>query len=110
MSCINKRIPLKRRRANGREPSNYPTDGVGIPMRITRLFPMKLKDVTVESLSEKQTMKSDVVCIQEMMTLFDCFEKHDFERGPCQSSILALENCYSGFRSQKRAFAASRKT
>lgn len=102
MSCINKRLHLKRIRANGREPSNYPTDGVGVPLRITRLFPMKLKDVTIDSLKKDKGIKGDVVCIQEMMNLFNCFEKHDFERGPCLPSINALDNCYSSFTSKKK--------
>lgn len=89
-----------RPRANGRKPSNYPLDGCGIPMRITRLFPLKLKDVTVETL-EASRREDDVVCLTEMMSLFDCFEKHEFNRTPCQQHVLALEHCYKNFRSER---------
>lgn len=89
-----------RPRKNGRRPSNYPLDGCGIPLRITRLFPMKLKDVSIESLVEEKNT-SDVVCLTEMMSLFDCFEKHEFNRSLCQKHVMALEHCYSSFRSER---------
>lgn len=94
MSFLNKRIQFIKLRKNGRRPSNYPIDGAGIPMRITRLFPMKLKEVTIESLEDKKR-ESDVVCIQELMSLFDCFEKNEFDRKSCLQQAKALENCYS---------------
>lgn len=73
---------------------NWPVDGCGIPMRITRYIPMKLKDVTDEYL-ERGTKESDVVCINEMMSLFECFEKHEFQREPCENFVKSLEQCYS---------------
>lgn len=101
MSCLNKRIQFTiRLRKNGRRPSNFPLDGGGTPLRITRIFPMKLKEVSLDKL-EASKKESDVVCISEMMSLFDCYEKHDFTRGPCQQYISALEHCYSSFRAER---------
>lgn len=57
---------------------------------------MKLKDVSVESLKEVKKLE-DVVCITEMMSLFDCFEKNDFDSRPCLQLSKALEDCYSNF-------------
>jgi len=97
-----------RPRRNGRLPSRFPTDGVGIPLRITRLFPMKLKDVTIKSLEESKK-ESDLVCMTEMMSLFECLEKHDFDQKLCQQHANALEHCYSSFRAMKRAAAAKKE-
>lgn len=100
MSAINKRIQFMRPRKNGRKPSNFPLDGCGIPLRITRLFPMKLKDVTIESL-DRQKKETDVVCLTEMMSLFDCFEKNEFNRKHCENHVKSLENCFTSYRSRK---------
>lgn len=89
-----------RPRKNARLPGNYPTEGCGIPMRITRLFPMKLKDVTVASLKDSKK-ESDVICIPEMMSLFDCFEKNDFNTSVCQQQAKALEHCYTTHTARK---------
>lgn len=108
MSKLNKKIQFIRLRANGREPSKFPTDGVGIPMRITRLFPLKLKEVTLSSL-ESNRKESDVFCIQEMMNLFDCFEKNEFDRKACEQQAKVLENCYTTNQSLKLERKAKRK-
>lgn len=108
MSCLNKRIQFMRPRKNGRLPSNYPTDGCGIPLRITRLFPMKLKDVTIESL-DKQKKQSDVVCLTEMMSLFDCFEKNEFNRAHCENFVTNLENCYTSYQKSRDQMKAKSK-
>lgn len=100
MSCLNKRLQFMRPRGNGRRPSNFPLDGAGIPIRLTRLFPMKLKPVTIESLQASKT-ETDVVCLTEMMSLFECFEKHEFDRSPCQQHVSALDHCYSKYRIEK---------
>lgn len=94
-------------RKNGREPSNFPTDGCGIPLRITRLFPMKLKEVTLDSL-ESNKRETDVVCIQEMMSLFDCFEKNEFDRKACEQQAKLLEHCYSTNMDRKAESKARR--
>lgn len=110
MPSANKRIQfLLQTRKNGGKPSNYPTNGVGVPLRITRLFPMKLKDITIKDLEEKQTRTSDVVCLTEMMSLFDCFERNEFDRSPCQQHVQALQKCHSGFIDEKRSTLEKRK-
>lgn len=107
MSKLNKRIQFIKLRKNGREPSNFPTDGVGIPLRITRLFPMKLKEVTLDSL-ESNKKEKDVLCIQEMMNLFDCFEKNEFDRKACEQQAKVLEHCYSSSMDAKAESKAKR--
>lgn len=97
-----------RPRANGRAPSKFPTDGVGVPLRITRMFPMKLKDVTIEKL-EQQKRIDDKACIPEMMTLFDCLEKSEFNRQVCQSHVESLQSCYSNFLEKRRVEKEKRK-
>lgn len=100
---INKRVQFMRLRKNGRAPSNYPVDGCGVPMRITRMFPMKLKDVTLDKLHEQRAV-SDVACINEMMTLFDCFEKSDYNSVACQQQANLLEQCYTAHMAKKSEF------
>lgn len=107
MSKLNKRIQFIKPKKNGREPSNFPTDGVGIPMRITRLFPMKLKEVTVSSL-ESTRKETDLFCIQEMMNLFDCFEKNEYDRKACEQQAKILENCYTTNQALKQERKARR--
>lgn len=97
---LNHRFNLLRPRANGRRPSSYPTDGVGMPLRITRLFPMKLKEVTVKTLKEEKH-ETDVVCITQMMSLFDCFERNEFDRTLCKQHVDDLELCYSSYLKNK---------
>lgn len=106
MSFLNKRIQFQRLRKNGRKPSNYPTDSAGIPLRITQMLSFKLPEITPESI-ELSKREKDVVCINEMMTLFDCFQKHEFDKTFCEKQAMALENCYSNFmtRRQKRKSA-----
>lgn len=101
MSFMNKRIQFMRPRKNGRNPSNYPTDGVGMPLRITRLFPLKLKEVTLDKLQTKDKER-DVYCITEMMNLFDCFEKNDFDRTTCKQHVLALEHCVTSHKNKAK--------
>lgn len=91
---LNKRLQFIKTRKNGRAPSNWPVDGCGIPLRVTRYIPMTLKEVTSKTL-EKGTRETDVVCISEMMSLFECFEKHEFQRGPCENFAKSLEQCYT---------------
>lgn len=107
MSFLNKRIQFMRPRANKRFPSNYPTDGCGIPLRITRYFPMKLKEVTLETLQEKK-QGSEPVCMHEMMSLFECFERNDFDKKLCQQQATALENCFSA-NARKKVINKTRK-
>lgn len=85
---------MVRPRAGTKNPSNFPIDGVGYPMRITRLFPMKLKDVTIDKIEEAKR-QNDIACMTEVMNLIDCFEKHDFNMSFCQQQSKALESCYS---------------
>lgn len=94
MSQLNKKIQFMKLRGNGRRPSNWPLDGAGIPLRITRLFPMKLKEVSFDT--KKQ--ESDVVCLTEMMSLFDCFRDNDFAVTHCENQVKALKSCYSNFK------------
>lgn len=93
---------------NGRNPSNYPTDGVGVPLRITRMFPMKLKDVTLDKLKDKR-IESEVVCINELMSLFDCFENSDYNAKICQTQANLLEQCYSSHMLKKKTLKAERR-
>lgn len=103
MSYTGTRYGLIRKRFNGRKPSNYPCDGVGIPLRITRLFPMKLKDVTIESLKESASKKNVVTCLPEMMSLFDCLEKHDFDKKACSECVAKLEDCHTSNNNKQTA-------
>lgn len=107
MSFINKRIQFIRPRKNGRVPGNYPQEGCGVPLRITRLFPMKLKDISVDKLKEGQ-MEIDNVCNQEMMALFDCFEKNDFNAVICKQQAVALAQCHGSFMKKKSELKAEK--
>lgn len=100
MSFLNKRIQFQKLRRNGRQPSNYPTDGVGIPLRITRHIDLTLPEVTPETIRDARKEK-DIVCMSEMMTLFDCFQKHEFDKNQCENQAKALEHCYKSYVTQK---------
>lgn len=89
-----------RPRKNGRRPSNYPIDGAGVALRITRLFPMKLKDITIDDLNQKSKDSQDT-CINEMMALFDCFEKNDFDKAQCKQHVSALEHCVNSHKNKR---------
>lgn len=56
---------------------------------------MALKEVTQTSLEKGAKRDTGVFCIQEMMSVFDCYEKHEFKREPCENLVKALEQCYS---------------
>lgn len=92
---LNKKIQFIRPRRNGREPSNWPVDGCGVPLRVTRYIPMKLKEVTPAYLEKGAKKESSVFCIEEMMSVFECYEKHEFRREPCENFVQALEHCFS---------------
>ena len=76
-------------------------------MRITRLFPMKLKDVTIGKLNEMKS-ESGNVCMDEMMSLFNCYEKNDFSSNMCQVQAQALEQCYLSHLKSSREAKAKR--
>lgn len=97
-----------RPRKNGRRPSSYPTDGCGTPLRITRMFPMVLKDVSVDKIKE-QRPESNVVCISEMMALFECFEKSDFNANTCKLQADTLEQCYNNHMTARMNRKAEKK-
>ena len=107
-SFINKRVQFIGRKRTGRTPSNAPLDGAGVPLRITRLFPMKLKDVTIESIEGKKQGK-ETACMPEMMSLFECLERNEFNDKPCLGQAKTLENCYSTHMIEKRTAKALRQ-
>lgn len=96
---INKRIQFVYRiRKNGRRPSGWPLDGAGIPLRITRMFPLKLADKKLEHIeAADKTKERDVSCMTEMMRLFECYERNEFDRAHCKAEIDKLNNCYEKF-------------
>lgn len=94
---LNKRILHIRRGQNGRRPSCYPLDGAGMPMRVTNYIPVKeLKDLSIESINKSKEV-SDVVCLPEMMSLFDCLSKHEFDKNFCKEQSTILQNCYTNY-------------
>lgn len=98
------------KRPNGRNPSNYPCDGAGVPLRITRVKELALPHVTIDSIMDKnKSLKGDLACIPEMMTLFDCFEKHDFNRAQCKQQMQNLESCYSNHLTNKRQLKSAKR-
>lgn len=108
---LNKKIQFIRRGQNGRRPSNYPLDGAGVPMRITNFMPKTVPNITAESLQEKKK-DSDIVCLPEMMSLFNCLSQHEFDKFLCKEQALNLQNCYSNFvdsRERTRAVVKSKK-
>lgn len=107
---LKRAVFLERGMKNGRKPSRFPTDSAGQPLRITQYIPMKLKPVTVEALEEKASRvdKNDVVCLPEMMNLFDCLSKHEFDKNLCKLQATTLQTCYSNFlEAKKKAHAQS---
>lgn len=105
MRKINKRaVFFERLTKNGRGPSNYPTDSAGIPLRITQYIPMKLREITPDYLKkkEKNQGKNDVVCLPEMMTLFDCLSKNEYDKRLCIQQAKSLQNCYSAYMEMKK--------
>ena len=69
---------------------------------------MALKDVSLDKLKEQRT-ESNVVCITEMMSLFDCFEKSDFNTENCQAQAATLEQCYASHMTAKVKHKAEKK-
>lgn len=100
MSCINKRIFLRERKL-GRRPANFPLDSGNYPMRITRRKEIQLAHISKQSI-ELLKKPEDVACIAEMMTLFECFNLHDYDRNKCQQQAQNLENCYTKHMISKR--------
>lgn len=62
---------------------------------------MKLKEVSLEKLQQKDK-QDDLSCMNEMMTLFDCFEKNDFSSQLCQQHVSALEQCVNSHKNNKQ--------
>jgi hypothetical protein len=63
---------------------------------------MKLKEISLEDL-EDRSVKTEAQCSQELLSLFDCFEKNDFSSQACQKQAAALQQCYT------KSLAASNK-
>lgn len=99
---IDKKAPFRYlvRIPNGK-PGNYPHNGQGVPLRITQYIPMRLKEVTDKKLQEV-TKKQQISCMNELMTLLECYEKHDFSTESCSKQAHVLENCYTTHMSKQR--------
>ena len=76
-------------------------------MRITRLFPMKLKDVTIGKLNEMKS-ESGNVCMDEMMSLFNCYERNDLSSSMCQVQAQTLGQYYLSHLKSSRGAEAKR--
>lgn len=53
------------------------------------LLPLKLKD----SVSGKGDKDKHNACVQEMMNLFSCLKKNDFNQSPCMKEVDILTTC-----------------
>lgn len=91
MSKINTRAQyFGKLRPNGRRPSNYPADGCGIPLRIT-----KNRDLDREPSDQTFKKSKEVACNDELMKVLDCFGKHEYDQTICAPQITAMEQCFT---------------
>jgi len=58
---------------------------------------MKLKEVDIDNLKTSRK-ESTVFCIPEMMSLFECYERHDFDPQRCMKQSEVLEKCYAAHK------------
>lgn len=72
-------LPLKKR---GWLPENR--------VEFQELLPLKLKD----SVSGKGDKDKQNACVQEMMNLFSCLKKNDFNQSPCSKEVDILTTCH----------------
>uniref|UniRef100_A0A1B6EW37 CHCH domain-containing protein n=1 Tax=Cuerna arida TaxID=1464854 RepID=A0A1B6EW37_9HEMI len=54
------------------------------------LLPLKLKN----SVSGKGEKSAENPCVQEMMVLFSCLKKNEYNQSPCGNELDALNKCY----------------
>lgn len=93
----------------GRRPSHGMQDAGGAPLRLTRMFPMKLKDVKLNELKDLRDNKT-TACLDEMISLLDCLELHEFNKDQCSTQVTSLEQCHSAHAAElKRKKLASRQ-
>lgn len=109
MASNSRTIQHIRPRKNGRKPSNYPVDSCGVPLRITQVFPLKLQPIKLEQLIDKKEKITDVVCVPEMMKLFDCLSKHEFDKTKCVQQTKSLEQCYVTSKAAQKDLKVKRK-
>lgn len=100
MKQVNKYFCHIRRGRNGRKPSNYPYDSAGVPLRITNFTPNLISNPSIESI-KKESKESNVVCLQEMMSLLDCLGQHEFDKNLCKQQSAKLQQCYQNFMTRR---------
>lgn len=58
------------------------------------MLPLQLKN-SVSGKSEKDKQNP---CIQEMMSLFACLKKNDYDQTPCNQEIDILNSCHKSYK------------
>ncbi|RWS01133.1 Coiled-coil-helix-coiled-coil-helix domain-containing protein 1-like protein [Dinothrombium tinctorium] len=61
--------------------------------------PLKLRN----TVTMRGTQDSNVVCISEMMNLFQCLEGNEFVEDNCVKETEAFRNCYQSYLNLKRS-------
>ncbi|XP_003742605.1 uncharacterized protein LOC100901350 [Galendromus occidentalis] len=69
------------------------------PIKFREVAPMQLRD----RVSLKRLRDTERACLAEMMTLFTCLAKKDFETSGCPKEIAALNTCYKDIRDESMA-------
>lgn len=59
-------------------------------VQFQELLPLKLKN----SVSGKGEKDKQNACVQEMMNLFSCLKKNEYNQGPCSKEIDILNSCH----------------
>lgn len=60
------------------------------PIPFKAILPMQLNN----SVSGKGDKTTDVCCVQEMMIMFACFKKNEFNQKLCSKEIDGFQKCY----------------
>lgn len=107
MSVTNKHFFIMPRKV-GKRQYKYPLNNAMYPMQLTRMFDMKLENVTIKSIEENKKDK-ETSCINEMLAVFDCLNLHDFDKNMCVPQVQVMEKCYSDHLVKKRAKREERR-